>query len=124
MAFMAMPAFADTPIMVFKTSDGATHSIAAAGLDIKFADGQMVASNPTESLSLPLSGLSTMEFGLGPSGITEPAAEGDGHVAITGINGLEFGSFDSMQDATRNLDPGVYIVRYESGETSKLIIRQ
>lgn len=124
MIAMSLPAFADGQQLVFKTTDGSTRSIAATGLDIKFADGNMVATAGSESLTLPVASLSTMEFVAQSSGVAETVAVIDGPVTVTAINGVEYGSFASAEEAADNLIPGVYVLKYESGAITKIIVRK
>lgn len=121
---MSMPTFAAGSRMIFKTADGATHSINSAGLEIKFVGGNMEATNGTESLLLSVSALSTMAFGDKSSSIENINAYQNAAVSVASVSGICFGEFSSLIDAEKALQPGVYVVKYKSGETSKLIIRK
>lgn len=121
--FMSLTAAAETAQMVFKTVDGTSQSITAAGLDISFTDTDMVATNGTQTVTLPLSDLTSMQFTGLQSGMVSDIAK-DGDVTIVNINGMMLGTYSSAADAARNLASGIYIVRYADGKTSKLIIRK
>lgn len=120
---VSLSAFAEEQQLVFKTSDGQTHAILANGLEIKFAEGNMTAVSATESLTLPLASLSSMEFGVATS-VTSVDGEMEGSVTVTSVTGMTSLSYPSLRDAKNNLAPGIYVVRNESGVTTKLIIRK
>lgn len=121
---MSLPAFSEVSQMVFTTTDGTTHAIAAMGLEMEFGEGNMVATNGGESLTLPLTELATMEFAGQISGIASVGTSGFSRVAVTGINGMPLGNFASLQEAHNALRPGIYIVKNEQGEVTKLIVRK
>lgn len=119
---MSMSAFAEGSCLLFKTADGVTHSVKATGLEITFADGKMVAVNATESLTLPVANLSTMEFG-DASGVKSVVTENANNaVSAVTVNGVAAGVFTSLDEARQRLVPGVYIIKLANGETTKLII--
>lgn len=120
--FVSLTALADESHLVFKTSDGAVSSIAASGLDIKFSDGNMVATNATESLTLPLASLVSMEFGGPASRLAGILTETDGLVTVTSVSGTLLGSFSSLSVAQSSLAPGIYVVRHASGDVTKILI--
>lgn len=64
---------ADYQYLVFTLSDGTTQAIAATNLNISFADGNLVATNGSETLAtLPLTSLTQMEFSAdGTTGISQ-----------------------------------------------------
>lgn len=123
-AALSLPAFADELNLVFTTSDGSTWPIAASSLEIKFVDGNMVATNGSESLTLSVASLSSMKFASKAAGVAEESVAVDGEVSVTGINGVGFGSFQSADEACSNLAPGVYLLKHKSGEVSKIIVRK
>lgn len=118
------PVMAEEVNMVFKTADGLTHSIGAAGLEIHFADGQMIATNTGSSISLPVETLASMEFSTDSSSVIESVNSVSGEVSVSSINGVAVGSFASLNDATNELPEGVYIIKSASGATTKIILRK
>lgn len=124
LTLMSLPAFSEASRLVFTTTDGTTHAIAAMGLEIEFDECNMVASNGEESLTLPLAELATMEFAGQTSGTASVYTPGNRLVAVTGINGMPLGNFASLQEAHNALRPGIYIVKNEQGEVTKLIVRK
>lgn len=122
-ALVGLGAKAATSTMLFKTSDDKTHAIASAGLEIKFVDGNMIATTPSQTLSLDAATLVSMEFS-GESSATAIIADYTGQVTVTDIKGTDAGTYRSIDDAQRQLAPGIYIVKPQNGETIKLIIRK
>lgn len=110
--------------IVFKSSDGNSHSISSGGLEISFAGETMTAKNATETLTLPVAQLSTMEFTSLSSSVTEAAVANPGKVTVTSIAGVSAGTFSSADAARNALAPGAYVIKTEGGDTYKLIIRQ
>lgn len=121
---MSLPAFAEGSSLLFKTADGVTHSVKASGLEITFADGKMVAVNATESLTLPLADLSTMEFGDASAVKSVVCEDVTGAVSVVTVNGVMAGAYASLDEARQHLAPGVYVIKLANGETTKLIIRK
>lgn len=125
MTVMSLTASAENVLhMVFKTADGVAHSIEASGLDIKFTEGKMKAANATETLTIPLSDLVSMEFDDGSASIYDTVATEDGEVTVSNINGIEIGRFPSLTTATDNLPDGIYVITQSSGKSLKLIINK
>lgn len=120
----AMCMQAEVTNMVFKTADGATHTIAATGLEITFADGQLQAANSNETLVLPLASLATMEFSDNQTSLADAAARIEGIVEITSVSGVSFGAYTSIIDAIGALPGGTYLVKKQSGETVKIFLRK
>lgn len=124
--FLTIPlsGLADNRMMLFKTSDGDSRSISSSGLEIKFIDGNMVAGNGEETLTLPLSDLVSMEFSVGSSSIVDITGSFSSDVAVFNINGINLGTYSSPAMASRTLPAGLYVMKFKSGETQKLIIRK
>lgn len=108
--------------LVFRTIDGNAYSITALGVDITFADGNMVATNADETVTLPLASLASMEFGDQVTSLTDIAADFDGAVAVAGLGGQAFGTYASMAEARRLLAPGIYVAANQAGQTIKFIV--
>lgn len=69
----------DYGYLVFTLTDGSTKSITAEGLSLKFNNGNLTATNGTNTLTLSLTSLKKMEFSYdGTSGIeTVERSKGD-----------------------------------------------
>ena len=53
---------ADYDYLVFTLTDGSTQSIGVTGLKLSFSNGQLTATNGTDTFVLPLASLSKMQF--------------------------------------------------------------
>lgn len=114
---------AEENAMQFMTTDGVTHKISSTGLEIKFADGNLVATNSTESLTLSLSQLESMQFESFTSAIASHQ-EMQGAVRVTNMNGVAFGTYNNILDAEKNLSAGVYVAKFENGKSVKFIVNK
>lgn len=125
-AILAASAFsmrAEFNKLVFHTLTGGEQSVGLNGLNITFANGQLLATADGESVAIDLTEMESMEFAyVDPSGIADAAIEG----AFTAYSaeGISFGKFESKQAAAQALPSGLYIVKSESGITSKLLINR
>lgn len=115
---------AEFPAMVFKTADGKEYGLDVAGLNIAFVEGRMVATNSTESLTLPLEQLTEMQFGEKTTFFADATADVEGQFSVVNLNGVVMGTFESLDAAKAKLPAGVYVVKANSGQISKLVIRR
>lgn len=122
LAGCAIGAYAEGTTMVFTTTDAVEHSIASKNLTISFVDGMMNATNGSQTLSLPLADLKTMNFSNLVSGLN--IIDGTaGAVAVTSLNGTDCGVYTSLAEAQTQLPAGIYIVRTESDQTFKIVVK-
>lgn len=121
-AAAALMAAADDSCMMFEMADGTRHSIASAGLEIVYADGQMRASNGTTTLTLPLASLKSMQFAV--MAAADVTTADDCAVTLYTVDGVEAGRYASFADAFRSLPAGIYVAVKANGETLKLMIRK
>lgn len=121
-ALWVTAALADTyPYLAFQTADG-YRNISAQSLEMKFADGQIVASSGSETLSLTVADLSRMFFSTEPAAVTDVTAESQGRVAVYTIDGVCLGNFSSASSAEASLTKGVYIIKGKNA-THKIAIK-
>lgn len=123
-ALMTLPCRSENDSMVFRTSDGAVHTLNAQGLDITFAEGNMTAANQAQTITLPLASLTSMEFGPGSSSLAESLSEITGQVTVYSVNGVETGTFPTIASAISDLPEGIFIVKYAEDKTLKIIVRK
>lgn len=107
--------------MMFQTSGGDRHYLDLTGLSISFSDDTMTAVNTSETLTLPLADMASMEFSE-TSGV-ETLTEGRESMAVSVFttSGTSCGSFPSLSEARQSLDKGIYVIRYSDGSTLKLV---
>ena len=112
----------DFTYLTVEANDGTTTTMTANGLTLTFSDGQLYATNGTESWSLPLSGLSKMYFS-NTDAISLPLSEiGEGEVDIYSTSGISMGKYQSIDEARKHLKKGVYVVK-DGSRTLKITIR-
>lgn len=113
----------DYTTLTFVSSDGSQTSVAASGLCITFADGQLVGENGNSSITLDLGQLQKMYFGQA-TGIVAAATADDGSSEATlyTLGGVKVGTFGTLDEARSQLRPGVYIVK-TSNKTFKTTIK-
>ena len=100
--------------MVFTLNDGTTQSIAANGLSLSFAGGNMTAKNGTEALTISLNSLNAMEFSKnGVTGIND---------AMTVDNSEEIYDLQGHRVTRAEMRKGVYIIKTKN-RTYKVNVR-
>ena len=108
---------ADYNYLVFTMTDGTTQSIAVTGLQLSFTDGNLTATNGTETLSIPLTDMQKMAFSNdGTSGIDN---------AQFTIDNSQCTSYYTLDGRRLNGKPtvkGVYIVKTEI-KTFKMTVK-
>ena len=113
--------------LVVKVSDGTQTALDAEGLQLTFADGQLVATNGTGSQSFALAQLASMTFSETDgttTGIDPTAAIGTagGRVEVYTLSGRLVGTFDSASTLDTQLRSGVYVVK-QNKKSTKIIIK-
>lgn len=123
LATCALGARAEFNRLVFHTLTGEEQSVGLTDLNITFADGQLLATADGESVAIDLASLSSMEFAyVEPTGISDAAIEGA--VTAYSADGISYGTFASKDAASQALPGGLYIIKSETGLTSKLLINR
>lgn len=123
LAVCATVAHADFNRLVFRTLTGGEQSVGLTDLNITFADGQLMANAEGESVAIDLASLASMEFAyVEPSGIADVAIEDA--VTAYSADGISYGTFASKDAASQALPGGLYIIKSETGLTSKLLINR
>lgn len=118
---LSVSASAAYSTMMFQTSGGVRHYIDLSGLSISFADDNLTAANASESISIPLADMASMEFSETTSGIDSLSADRNTlAVSVFLPSGTPCGDFSSLEEAKQKLDKGVYVIRYSDGFTLKL----
>ena len=113
--------------LTLKKAGGSETSLGIDHLKITFADGQLIASNGTQSFSAPISEMQSMFFAAEATGIAQATATDASQVSI--VNGTlratqhaQVYSLDGRQMPTAGLQPGTYLVK-AGGKTFKVIAR-
>ena len=104
-------------------TDGTSQSLDVSnGLTITFAGGNMIATDGTNTTTLPLSSLATMAFTDEAAAIERLAAglAANATVQLFSMDGKLVGTYDAAALRQASLGKGVYMVR--SGSTTKKIV--
>lgn len=122
LAVLTVPLHAgDYTHLVFTLSDGTTRSITATSLELTFGDGTLTATSGTESIVLPLTALTKMEFsndgtsGIQPLTLHDTATAGD----LYDLNGRRLGTGTLLNG---QLPKGVYIIK-SNGQSTKVQVK-
>ncbi len=108
--------------LTFQTTNGALHSVKAAGLVISFADGQMNAQAGSETLTLSLSDLTRMYFS-DTDGVDMTHFENTtAPIDVFGTDGRQMGTYQGMDAVRTGLKPGAYILK-TAGKTLKMMVK-
>lgn len=125
LAISALCGHAEFNRIVFRTLDGGEQSVGITDLNISFSNGEMIATSTGESVKMELTELKSMAFYNASSGIGQiTGMTGEGKVEIYSPVGIRIGNFDSEAAAMNSLPGGVYIVKFENGLTSKMLINR
>lgn len=113
--------------LTLKKAGGSETSLGIDHLKITFADGQMIATNGTESFSAPLREMQSMFFAAEATGIAQTTTSATLQVSI--VNGTlhasqpaQVYSLDGRLMPTVGLQSGTYLVKI-AGKTLKVIAR-
>ena len=105
MALNANMRAADYNYLVFTMTDGTTQSIAVTGLQLSFTNGNLAATNGTETLTIPLTNMEKMAF-------SNDTTTGISFTLDTSTNeGCDYYSLDGRRLNSKPTQTGVYIVK-------------
>lgn len=127
--------------LTFRQSDGTLQSLTALGLQMKFQDGNLVATQGTETLTLDAASLAAMFFSESATtgisslqgtrssvkattgGIAVTAAAGS-RVLVSSVGGVLMANLTASSSGTTEvqLPKGVYVVSV-NGTTTKIIVK-
>ena len=113
----------DYRFLAFQTQDGTVQTLPITGLRITFADGQLIATDGTTNVTLPLSELSKMFFSNTEVTAIESVAVSEGRYegVVYNLQGVRVGSIREGGNGLQSLPRGIYIVTRQ-GKTEKISI--
>lgn len=116
--------------LTFQQTDGTEKALPAVGTKITFADGQLVATNGTETLTYSVADVQKMFFAAAASGIASAevgssisATIVDGQLKVNAPTGTAVALYNAEGrriSTSARLDKGLYVVRV-GNETLKLL---
>lgn len=119
-----LSAHADYSALLFKTVEGVQHSIAIPGLEVRFSDENLTASNTNTSITLPLIQIESMEFvdtstpGSVDSLTSDRLTE---KTTVYDLSGRKVGVYESFSNAMAQISSGMYLFSYADGTTFKIV---
>lgn len=115
LAFVAatLAAHADEfPYLAIERTDGSVTVMTAANLTLTYAEGTLTVANGETNETFETASLSRMYFTDTATGIAEIAAAGRAvPVDVWAADGRSLGRFPSLQDATKRLNKGTYVIK-------------
>lgn len=124
-AFMAsLIANANYTSLSFRTVGGETHHLEITGLEISFAQENLIASNLITSITIPLAQLEYMEFSDNSSlGAVNTISTDklNEKTTVYALNGVKVGTFASFSEAMNNITNGIFLFKYPDGTTLKIV---
>lgn len=114
----------DYTTLVFQTSSGGATAVSLSSLVLTVSGGKLTATNSSGTQTFTLSDLSKMYFSTDAStAISGVASATDGEaVSVTSLQGLNMGSYTTLEAARKALRPGVYVVKQQE-KTFKLVVK-
>ena len=120
--------YADTyPYLLFRKTDGTVLSVAASGVEMTVAGGNLVVNDGCSTQQISLSDLKSMCFSTGDAteirdATSSDGCEASGMVSVYTMAGVHVGDYDSLDAFTSGAASGVYVVKSGS-RTYKTVVR-
>ena len=119
---ISLGASAQYMTMKYDMKEGEPVYSGLSNLEIVFKDGNMIATWDSNSLTIPLEDLSSMQFSTTPASVEKLLAD-DVKIEVYNLDGAAYGSFVNLKEACRFLSEGIYVARTENGVTSKFVVK-
>ncbi len=94
------------------------------GLVIKAEGENLVVSQGTNTLTLKLTSVVSMQLTDYMASAEEIESHSDGPTEVYTLEGIKVGEFETIDKARASLQPGLYILKDKSGRTIKIYIEQ
>ena len=115
-----LAAAADYPWLTFRMTDGSELSVAAEGLAINYADGNLLLKSTTVDQTIPSDQVKSMRFTTSTDAVDEMTDILSSEADYFDLSGIKVGRFSSSDEARNVLPSGTYIVR-SNKKTIKVI---
>lgn len=119
---ISLGASAQYMTMKYDTKEGESVYSGLSNLKIVFKDGNMIATWDSNSLTISLKDLSSMQFSTNPASVEKLLAD-DVKIEVYNLDGVAYGSFANLKEACKFLSEGIYVARTENGVTSKFVVK-
>lgn len=106
--------------LTFKLSDSTELSVAAKDLSMNYSDGNLQITSGQVNQTLPVNTIKSMRFTTEATGIESIIPAANQTASYFNMDGINVGTFKSIDDAQKVLPSGCYIGVNESG-TFKVI---
>lgn len=120
--FISTGASAQYLSMKYESKDGETFYSGLSNLEIFFKDGNMIATWDSNSFTISLEELSTMQFSTNPAAVEKLFAD-NVKIEVFSLDGVSYGFFVNLKEACKHLTEGIYVARTENGVTSKFVVK-
>ncbi len=105
----------DYPYLVFTAGDGTEHPMNCQNLTIELLNGQIIVSNGSESKTFELAALTKMCFATDVQAVGSiDVDDTDVVVEAFSLTGISMGCFENVDDVSKTLAPGLYIIKQGS----------
>lgn len=101
----------DYPWLTFRMTDNTEISVDAENLAITFKDGNLLLSSSTVDQTIPANQIKSMRFTATSAGVDDIADIQSTAGVYYNLSGIKVGKFNSVEEARKELSPGVYIVK-------------
>ena len=122
MLLLSFGASAQYMSMKYDMKEGESVYSGLSNLEIVFKDGNMIATWDSNSLTISLEDLSSMQFSTTPASVEKLLAD-DVKIEVYNLDGAAYGTFANLKEACKFLSEGVYVARTENGVTSKFVVK-
>lgn len=114
----------DYPYLVFTNTSGVTTVMSVSSLTMTVSGSSLQVTNADGSETFALTELRNMQFSTNGDTITalEDVIVAEQPVEVFSVVGEQIGSFDSLNDAVRNLQMGVYVIK-QGKNSLKIIVK-
>lgn len=109
--------------VTFRTLEGEEYRVETDGLQISTAPGVVRATGKSTSAEIKSAGRISVKFTDEYDGISLVSPTPEGPVTVFGADGMECGTFNSVDAAAEAVGTGLYILRRSDGSIVKTILR-
>ena len=111
--------------LIFTTDKGEELAVPVSGLVITISGENLIAQSENQKLEIPTKSLTMMQFGdADNTGIADIVSTVNGPVEFYTVDGKKAGTFNSIEEAGRNLENNVYVVKLADGNSLKIYFKK